>query len=270
MASDRPLYDELGVPPTADVAAIRSAFRRLARRHHPDLNPDDAEGEARFKKIAEAYEILCDPERRAAYDEFGEQSLQKTFDPAFARFVREQRSRAPAPPAPARLHLDISARVSITPEQAWAGVAWVGHVTRSYPCRRCQGTGTVAEQCRQCQGAGSVYRYLMLWCSTCIGGRLIASSPCKTCGGGGLIPTQMVTYPAERCPTCHGDRRTQEQCTACDGSRVSVEREELRVMIPARINHGTVLRERGKGLTTDGEAGDVLMTILIEGVACHP
>jgi curved DNA-binding protein len=88
------LYEVLGVPKDAKPDAIRSAYRKLARKHHPDVNPGDKKAEERFKKIATAYEVLSDEKRRAAYDEFGEESLQGGFDPAKAReYAKWQRAR---------------------------------------------------------------------------------------------------------------------------------------------------------------------------------
>jgi curved DNA-binding protein len=88
------LYEVLGVPKDAKPDAIRSAYRKLARKHHPDVNPGDKKAEERFKKIATAYEVLSDEKRRAAYDEFGEESLQGGFDADKAReYARWQRAR---------------------------------------------------------------------------------------------------------------------------------------------------------------------------------
>jgi DnaJ-class molecular chaperone len=89
------LYEVLGVPRDAKPDAIRSAYRKLARKHHPDVNPGDKKAEERFKKIATAYEVLSDEKRRAAYDEFGEESLQGGFDADKAReFAKWQRARS--------------------------------------------------------------------------------------------------------------------------------------------------------------------------------
>src|SRR5436190_20112898 len=88
------LYEVLGVTKDAKPAAIRPAYRKLARKHHPDVNPGDKKAEERFKKVATAYEVLSDEKRRAAYDEFGEESLQGGFDPAKAReYAKWQHAR---------------------------------------------------------------------------------------------------------------------------------------------------------------------------------
>src|SRR5512134_3319608 len=88
------LYDTLGVPKTATADEIRKAYRKLARKHHPDVNPGDVTAEAAFKKVAAAYEILSDAAKRAAYDEFGDAALQSGFDPGKAReYARWQGAR---------------------------------------------------------------------------------------------------------------------------------------------------------------------------------
>lgn len=244
-------YDILGVSREASQEEIKKAFRKLARDTHPDANPDDPEAEARFREIAEAYEILSDPQRRAAFDrgeQFGagdlfsnfgglDDILQQFFGGGFGGFGGTRRS------GPARGG-DVGVVVDMTMAEAATGVSRNIEVSAPERCPACSGSGAEAghdpRRCPTCNGAGQVQvaRQTMLGsmmtvtdCSTCRGRGEIIDNPCKTCSGQGRI----------------------------DADR------SLSVEIPAGVDDGTRLRLSGRGGVGDRGAppGDLYVQVRI-------
>ncbi|MDJ0953578.1 MAG: molecular chaperone DnaJ [Acidimicrobiia bacterium] len=226
-------YEILGVPREASQDDIKKAFRKLARDTHPDANPDDPGAEARFREIAEAYEILSDPQRRAAFDrgeQFGagdlfsnfgglDDILQQFFGGGFGGFGGAR------PRGPQR-GSDIGANVDMTLAEAATGVSRKIDVMAPERCPTCVGSGAEPghdpRRCPTCNGVGQVQvaRQTMLGqmmtvtdCSTCRGRGEIIDSPCKSCSGAG---------------------------------RIDAERT-LNVEIPAGVDDGTRLRLSGRG-----------------------
>lgn len=233
-------YAVLGVPRDASADDVKKAFRRLARETHPDANPGDAEAEARFREIAEAYEVLSDPQRRARYDRgevFGAQDLFSqfgglddilqqffgaTFGGGFGGFSGRQGRRG----------RDVAVDLELTLEEAAFGMRREITFRAPTSCGTCDGSGAEpgyeVSTCPTCQGAGRVQmaRNTLL-------GQMMTVTECTRCGGRG----QIVEHP---CTTCRG------------GGLVQGERT-VTVDVPKGVESGTRLRLGGRG--SDGERG---------------
>ena len=168
MSSDSDYYELLEIERTADDGSIKSSYRRLAMRWHPDKNPGDAAAEAKFKAISEAYDVLKDPQKRAAYNQYGKAAFQQgggggaqdfggfadIFDNIFGEFTGRGRQRGPQRGADLRYDMEI------TLEEAFHGKATEIRVDVSAACEPCSGSGakpgTSAKQCGTCNGQGKV------------------------------------------------------------------------------------------------------------------
>lgn len=255
MAAKRDYYDVLGVPRTASTAEIKKVFRQLAMKYHPDKNPGDTEAEARFKEVAEAYEILGDDQKRQMYDRFGHDGLRgaglnagfQSADEVFSHFsdlfgelfgfgqgVGGGRRRGP------RRGPDLEYPLTLEFLEAAKGCEKEIQVPKHAPCVECEGTGatpgSAPQVCTTCRGAGEVIQAQMF---------LRIRATCPTCGGTGKV----VRDP---CKECTGSGRT----------RVS---EKLKVNIPAGVDDGMQLRLQGKGDVGDPGAppGDLYITLRI-------
>jgi len=234
--ADRDYYADLGVSHDATSEEIGRAFRRLAAKHHPDRNPGDKQAEERFKRIAEAYNVLSDAASRGAYDRGGSKQVEADtgfhgFDSAediFSRFgdifgdLFGDRMRRPSP---ARRGEDIEVDLPLTGEEASRGTVKTISVQVPVPCHVCGGSGArqgASPGCSSCHGTGYVSRR-----ASQAGGFFSVSTPCPRCGGTGIDP--------------------QAACPHCAGSGVEVQPQTLDVTIPARTDDGTVLRLRGIG-----------------------
>jgi len=227
-------YELLGVPRTATEAEIKSAFRTLARELHPDVSTEPDAG-ARFRDVAEAYEVLSDPERRATYDRYGKAGLRRGgFESAFTDFgnlsdifaaffgddllgggrQRPQRGG------------DVQAVVEIDLEEAFAGATVTVPLDLAVPCERCAATGaepgTSTRTCPTCSGSGVVRSV-----SQNIFGQFVQQRSCPECEGAGEVLEQP-------CADCRGDGRV-------------VKRTQLEVDVPRGIHDGQQIRVRGEG-----------------------
>ena len=238
--SKRDYYEILGASREADAAALKSAYRKLAMQYHPDRNPGDAEAEAKFKEINEAYEVLKDADKRAAYDRFGHDAFTQgagggggfgggqgfggftdIFEEMFGDFMGggrgggHQQSRG----ADLRYNLEISL------EDAYHGRSVEIKVPTSVSCDSCDGSG--AEE---------------------------GSKPvtCGTCSGHGKVRVQQGFFTLERtCPNCQGQgTMIDKPCKSCQGSGRKHEEKTLSVNIPQGVEEGTRIR-----LSGEGEAG---------------
>ena len=241
-------YQALGVGRDATPDEIKNAFRRLARETHPDANPDDPTAEERFREVAEAYEVLSDPQRKARYDhgetigagdlfsQFGglDDILQQFFGGGFGG-RRSGPRRGP----------DVAASISLTLAEAAASASREIEFRAPGTCERCDGIGSEPGHdpvtCPTCRGAGSVQvaRESFL-------GRIMTVAPCAQCRGKGQI--------------------IEHRCTACEGDGlVSVERT-VPVEIPAGVEDGTRLRLSGRGGSGERGApsGDLYVEIQVE------
>jgi len=249
------LYIVLGVPQGASESEIKRAYRRLARRYHPDINPGDQAAAERFRQILEAYETLIDPARRSRYDagyrtttsrprpasefegfDFSAQGTDysATFGDLFAEVLTE-RKRQPAAQRGADLHVDLE----VAFEESLAGAQRSIAVTRRETCRVCAGSGRTrlsAGPCLHCQGAGSVRS---------VRGHMVFSRACTACGGTG--------------------QQTPRPCETCAGSGQETRSERVTARIPAGVADGDRLRVPSKGNagTHGGPAGDLYITVRV-------
>jgi molecular chaperone DnaJ len=227
-------YELLGVPRTATEADIKSAFRTLARELHPDVSTEPDAG-ARFRDVAEAYEVLSDPERRATYDRYGKAGLRRGgFESAFTDFgnlsdifaaffgddlVGGGRQR------PQRGG-DVQAVVEIDLEEAFAGATVTVPLDVAVPCERCGATGAEPET---------------------------STRTCPTCSGSGVVRTVSQNifgqFVQQRtCPECEGAGEVLEQpCADCRGDGRVMKRSQLEVDVPKGIHDGQQIRVRGEG-----------------------
>ncbi|ACL70029.1 molecular chaperone DnaJ [Halothermothrix orenii] len=241
MATSKDYYEILGVSRDADQKEIKKAYRRLARKYHPDINKDDPDAEEKFKEISEAYEILSDPDKRARYDQYGHAGINEEdfnfedfaqrgfggFDDIFDMFFgggMGRRRRGPRPGA------DLQYRMKIPFEDAAFGTTKKITIPRTETCDTCNGTGakpgTSPKTCPQCNGSGQV-RYTQRTPF----GQFAQTRTCDRCGGRGTI----IDDP---CPTCQGSGKVRKQ-------------RKITVKIPPGVDTGTRLR-----MPNEGEAGD--------------
>jgi len=229
-------YDVLGVPRAASDAEIKRAFRTLARELHPDVSsaPD---ADVRFRNVAEAYEVLSDPDRRATYDRYGKAGLRRggfesafsdfgNLSDVFAAFFGEDPLGGAGQRQRAQRGSDVQAVVEIELEDAFTGVPLTVPVDIALPCERCDATGaepgTSTRTCPTCRGAGVVRSV-----SQNIFGQFVQQRACPDCDGAG----ETLEQP---CADCHGDGRI-------------VARGSIEVEVPPGIHDGQQLRVRGEG-----------------------
>jgi molecular chaperone DnaJ len=255
------LYIILGLERGATTGEIKRAYKRLARRYHPDINPGDQRAAAQFRQIADAYEALSDPDRRRHYDLTGSLGLAdaqpaaygfegfdftvsvsgaaaSTFGDLFAD-LREQRDRRREEGGPAR-GADLHQTISVSFAEAVSGGAQRVTVTRQQHCRACRGTGWLASaetRCAACQGTGSVRSAR---------GHMVFVRTCAPCGGTG--------------------RQRQSRCAACAGQQVQMHTEELTVNLPPGLADGARVRVPGKGHAgrDGGEHGDLYIAVRVD------
>ena len=230
-------YETLGIQRGADDAAIKAAYRRLAKECHPDRHNGCAQQEARFKAISEAYDVLKDPQKRAAYDRFGKaafnggggggpfgagggagfEGFSDIFSTIFGEFMdpRGQRQNAGR-------GADLRYDLEMTLEEAFAGANKTITIEALARCEGCEGRGSRGESRAQ---------------------------RCGTCGGAGKVRAQQGFFVVERgCPTCLGSGETiADPCPACDGEGRSIKRRKINVDIPAGVDDGTRIRVAGEG-----------------------
>ncbi|MBI2844296.1 MAG: molecular chaperone DnaJ [Armatimonadetes bacterium] len=252
MADKRDYYEILGVPSSASAEEIKRAYRRLARKHHPDVNQTDKEAEEKFKAINEAYEVLSDSRKRDLYDRFGHSGpngggyggytdfggFGDIFDMFFGGGPRQATRERPA----AERGNDLRYDLELTLDEAAAGVTRNIRLTRFETCGVCSGVGaapgTRAETCPTCHGTGRVRQQQQTFL-----GVQIRVSTCPRCRGAG----QVITNP---CQECGGHGRVR--CTS--------ERE---VNIPAGVDDGTRIRVPGEGDAgiRGGSPGDLYILV---------
>jgi len=262
----RDFYGELGVKRTATSAEIKKAYRKLARKYHPDVNPGNRDAEERFKRVSFAYDVLADADKRKAYDEFGDEGLQAGFDADRARgFKRAQESMGGtagggaryssfedifgdifggrgAGGTPAEQGPDVETSLTIDLLDAVRGTTATVALTKPVECAVCHGAGGQGPgtTCPECRGRGQV---------KVGGGPMSFGRRCERCNGSGRIPSQ--------------------PCPACQGRGVTEKLEKLNVKIPAGVDDGSRIRLAGKGGAGRGgaPAGDLY---IVTTVRPHP
>jgi molecular chaperone DnaJ len=257
----RDYYEVLGVSKGASDDELKKAYRKLAKQHHPDLNPGDKAAEARFKEANEAYEVLSDQDKRAKYDQFGHAGVDPNFGGGgfgggfggfedldlgdlFGSFFGGGFSGGTTRKNGPQKGQSLRANLTLSFEEAAFGCQKEITLNRSEPCSDCEGSGcahgTTAEICPDCRGSGVIRVQRG-------GGAFSFSStqPCTRCRGTGKI----IHQP---CPTCHGE-----------GSRTNSKK--ISVSIPAGIDDGQAISMRGQGNAgkNGGPAGDLIVGITI-------
>ena len=249
----RDFYEVLGVARDADDAALKSAYRRLAMKYHPDRNPDDPTAEQNFKEVNEAYDVLKDGQKRAAYDRFGHDAFENggggggpgfsgfgggfadIFDEVFGEFMggRSQRQSGRGS--------DLRFNMAINLEDAFNGRQREVDIPSSMVCEECDGSGGA-------RGAGP--------------------TTCHSCQGHGKIRAQQGFFTIERtCPTCAGTGQIiSDPCRACGGTGRKERTKTLSVTIPAGVEDGTRIRLAGEGEAglRGAPAGDLYIFLEIE------
>ena len=262
MAEQRDLYEVLGLQKGASDDEIKKAYRKLAKKYHPDLNPGDKEAEKKMKEVNGAYEVLSDAEKKARYDQYGfagidpnyaggaggggfggfqDFDLGDIFGSMFGGGFGGQQTRQNGPRKGENLRITLQ----LTFEEAVFGCEKSVSVTRNESCKDCGGTGakkgTSPETCPVCRGSGQVQST-----QRTPFGVFSSSSPCQNCKGTGKIIK-------EPCPSCKGEGRVRKTRT-------------IRVKIPAGIDDGQTisLRGEGNGGTQGGPAGDLYVTVYVK------
>ena len=249
--SKRDYYDILGVPKGSEAAAIKKAYRTKAKELHPDRNSDNPNAEAQFKEVNEAYEVLKDADKKAAYDRYGHAAFEggggqgfgggdfssafsDVFDDLFGDFMgggrggRKQQSRGS----------DLRYNLSISLEEAFAGLQKTINIPSAVTCGSCNGTGAAG-----------------------------GSSPttCPTCSGLGKVRATQGFFTVERsCPTCSGvGQIIKNPCSSCGGQGTQKKDRALSVNVPPGVETGTRIRLAGEGETAPrgGVSGDLYIFI---------
>ena len=264
MAEKRDYYEVLGIQKGASEEEIKKAYKKLARKYHPDMNPGDKEAEEKFKEVNEANEVLSDPEKKARYDQFGFAGVDPNYGAGagggaygggfdfgdlgdiFGSFFGGgfgggQRRN---PNAPQRGE-SIRASVSVSFTEAAFGCEKSVTLERSEQCPTCKGNGcapgTTPEICPDCHGTGTVQTRRQTPM-----GVFASNGPCRKCGGTG----RLIHQP---CPDCRGTGAVRK-------------RKTIKVNIPAGIDHGQTISLRGQGNAgrNGGPAGDLLITVMVQ------
>ncbi len=256
----RDYYEVLGISRGADEQDLKSAYRRLAKEFHPDRNAGDKDAERKFKEISEAYEALKDPQKRAAYDQFGHaafeggrggqggfgpdfaSSMSDIFDDLFGEFMGGRRGggQAGRTRTGQERGADLRYNLEITLAEAFSGKTAQIRVPASVSCENCDGSGAKPGT---------------------------KAKTCATCGGIGKVRASQGFFTIERpCPTCQGrGENIDDPCSVCSGSgRISKERT-LSVNIPAGVEDGTRIRLAGEGEAgmRGGPTGDLYIFLSI-------
>lgn len=257
--ANKDYYSILGVSKTASDDEIKSAYRNLAKKYHPDINKE-ADAQEKFKEISEAYSVLSDKTKRSNYDQFGSadgpqgfgggggfsgfsQGFEGGFEDLFNIFGNFGRSGG----ASSREQgADLVSDITISFEDAAFGVEKEITINRSEKCIHCSGTGakpgTAINTCTECGGTGKVQ-----FVQNTLFGRVASMTDCKICGGSGKI--------------------VKEKCQHCHGSGLSQQSVKVKVKIPAGIDDGQTIRMRGEGeqvASSNGVPGDLHINVKVQ------
>ena len=262
----RDYYEVLGVDKNADDGAIKKAYRVLAKKYHPDMNPGDVEAEKKFKEASEAYAVLSDPDKRRQYDQFGHAAFESgaggggfsgfdfgsgdfgdIFGDIFGDLFGGGRARGSRSSGPMK-GANIRTQVRITFEEAVFGVDKEIELTLKDECGKCHGTGAAPgsspETCSKCGGKGQV-----VFNTQTLFGTMSNVQTCPDCGGSGKV--------------------IKDKCPECYGSGYIANKKKIQVSIPAGIDNGQSvrIREKGEPGRNGGPRGDLLVEVV---VSRHP
>jgi molecular chaperone DnaJ len=249
-------YEQLGVPRNASDDEIKKSFRRLAMKYHPDRNPGDKSAEEKFKKVKEAYEILSDPKKRSAYDQFGHAGVDPSmggaqgadFSDVFGDIFGDifggaggRRGGTGGARSRAQRGSDLRYNLDLSLEEAVAGTEVKIRVPTYVACETCGGSGAKK-----------------------------GSSPvtCSTCQGHGAVRMQQGFFAVQQtCPACHGSgQQIKDPCKTCYGQGKVQETKTLSVKIPPGVDTGDRIRLGGEGEAGDfgGPAGDLYVQVNVK------
>lgn len=252
-------YETLGASKSANDDELKKAYRQMAKKYHPDANPNDKTAEAKFKEVNEAYSVLSDPQKRAAYDQYGHAAFEQgagggfggmnmdfdmndIFSSVFGDFFGGGRTRRPQGP---RRGSDVQVNVQLEFEEAVFGVEKVISLNVNNTCDMCGGSGAKA---------GTV------------------AESCKRCGGSGQERFQQQTMfgamtSVRACSACHGEGKIiKDPCVKCGGKGVVRKNEKVTVQFPKGIDNGQAKRVVGKGEAGEkgGARGDLLAVVYVK------
>lgn len=252
-------YDILGVSKDASESEIKSAYRKLAKKYHPDLNPGDQQAAEKFKEINEAYEALSDPQKRANYDRFG------TADPGaaggfdFGNFggfstsfsgggffedIINMFTGTDSAQRPQRRPSDISISITLTFEEAFFGTSKDITIQRTERCEDCRGTGakngTEYTTCPECNGSGRVQ-----YAQNTLFGRMVNTRTCGTCSGTG--------------------KKIKQTCSGCKGKGTIKKNRVIKINIPAGIDNGQIMtvQNEGNGTADSAKRGNLVIAVTV-------
>ncbi len=261
MSAKRDYYESLGLDKNANDEQIKKAYRKLAKKYHPDANPGDKTAEAKFKEISEAYAVLSDPQKRATYDQLGHSAFDgsagsaynaadfdfndifESFFGGFGGFGDIFHSGSGRNRAVKGANVHVSVQIDF--EESIFGVKKQIRVSVNDKCDNCKGTGakpgTIPENCRKCGGTGQIRAHQQT-----IFGTMTSIQTCDVCHGEGKIIK-------EKCPKCYGRGVVKKEKT-------------LEIEIPKGINSGQSIRIAGKGEagSNGGPNGDLLVTVYVK------
>lgn len=263
MSTKRDYYEILGVDKNADESTIKTAYRKLAMKYHPDKNPGDHQAEEMFKEAAEAYEVLSDPDKKSRYDQFGHAGVDSQFgsggfdwsnfshrgdfedifsgfESIFGNFFGGGRSSRSRQEAQNRGE-DLKIELSLSLKEIYTGTSKTIKISTKDSCAKCNGTGSEdgkVSTCTQCNGQGQVRQVRQSFF--------------------GNVQT-IVT-----CPSCHGEGKIiEKKCNVCKGDGRVSKPKDVKVTIPAGVSEGQYIRIRGEGNKgrRNGPNGDILVMI---------
>lgn len=267
MAEKRDYYEVLGVDRSASESEIKKAYRKVAKKYHPDTNPGNQEAEAKFKEASEAYEVLSDPEKKSQYDQFGHAAFEQgaggfggggfggfdfgggdmgdifgdLFGGMFGGGGRARQAQQNRPTQGAH----VRARIHVTFEEAVFGTTKKIEISLKEECKSCHGSGAKAgtspTKCPKCDGKGQV-----VFTQQSMFGTVRNVQTCPDCNGSGTI--------------------IKDKCPDCSGTGYVSERKTIEVTVPAGIDNGQSIRIRGKGEpgTNGGPRGDLLVVVSVD------
>ncbi len=253
-------YDLLGVNRNASPDELKKAYRKLAMQYHPDRNPGDHAAEHKFKEINEAYDVLRDEQRRAAYDRFGHAAFESgqgggggfdfgagfndIFEEMFGEFFGGGGGGGKRGGQAAQRGADLRADIDITLDEAFRGIDKTLSITRAITCEDCKGQGTAPG---------------------------ISATECSMCNGHGRVRAQQGFFTIERgCPQCGGAGRViKSPCPSCNGQGRVRQQRQLAITIPPGVEDGTRIRLSGEGEAggRGGHSGDLYVIV---SVTPHP